>query len=556
MRQRIVLFMAVAAVACGSGAGGGTSDPGPLDTTAPGDDASAPADVGPQEVSDPGGVDAFDSTPLPDLPDIVFPDILPDNTPPTVIKTEPADGATGVAIPFTIRVTFSEPMRFKETVDKNTFRVRDVDGKPVNGTFSYEEATNTVIFTPDAGAKILQASPYHVSLSTIIQDKAGNGLKDWYYFTFYTALPPDMQPYQDLAARYAPIVYQATRKETPHFDYLTSFHFDGDWKALDNYDAIKKATEIRSYVFYDVVETKSHYFIRYGYFHPLHFGLIGSDAFGNELAGATVVVAKYPQQKPIAVLTYFPAEEQEEVRSYVTQESGIVGDKGPAYYGVNWVFPEAQLFPGGHYLAYLTASTHESCLWIHTQKEHILDQRCSLTEGEKLGLSIVQYVYDGGAVDTLKKDAGAFPAAKEAVRYGLRLVLEDFWTRRDALGDDTIYTTTFEYEAPEGRPGNGLKVPSAFLDPVDPSSPYKGRPPWAWQWQATVYDIGGQPFYVYQMPRGTYFLDPAFFFLKRHRLEANWNWDTKTGYSLDYCFNPYLLIDQRALDPACKPAGG
>lgn len=553
MRRLFAGFVTVFAVACGGG-GGGTDGGTGADTTLVPDDAVSPPDEAADPApGDPGPGDVQDPGPPPDVPqDLHFQDLMVDNTPPKVVKTEPANGATGVPVPFVIRVTFSEPIRFKETVDKNTFRVRDVDDKPVNGTYTYEEATNTVVFTPDAGAKMMLASPYRVALSTIIQDKAGNGLADWYYFAFSTALPPDMGTYEALAAKYAPVVYQATRKEAPHFDYLTTFDFDENWKALDNYEAIKKVTEVESFLYFDVVETKSHFFIRYGYFHPLHFGLLGGDAFGNELAGATVVVAKYPQERPIAVLTYFPAGDQEEVRSYVTEESGIVGGQPPPYYGVNWVFPEAQLFPGGHYLAYVTANTHESCLWIHTTKENFLDQRCQLTEGEKLGLSIVQYVYDGGVSDTLKKEGGSFPAAKQDVRYGLRLVLQDFWTRRDQTGTDTIYTLSFSYEAPEGRPGNGLELPSAFLDPVNPTSPYKGRPPWAWQWQATTYG----DFYVYQFPRGTWFLDPAWFFMKRHRLNADWNWDTKEGYSPDYCFNPYLLIDQRQLDPACKPAGG
>lgn len=553
MKRLIVVFAAGLAFACGGGGNGGQTDTGPGTDPAPTpDDTVATPD---------GAGDALESDTRPDGPedpgspppdvseDLHFQDLLVDNTPPKVVKTEPADGAQGVSVPFVIRVTFSEPIRFKETVDKNTFRVRDLDDKPIAGTYTYEEATNTVVFTPDPGAKIMLASPYRVALSTIIQDKAGNGLADWYYFSFSTALPPDMGAYEALAAKYAPVIYQATRKEAPHFDYLTSFDFDGNWMALDNYDAIKKATAVPSYVYYDVVETKSHFFIRYGYFHPLHFGLLGGDAFGNEMAGATVVVAKYPDERPIAVLTYFPAGDQEEVRSYVTEESGIVGGQPPAYYGVNFVFPEAQLFPGGRYLAYLTANTHESCLWNHTTKENFLDQRCQLTEGEKTGLSIVQYVYDSGAPDTLKKEGGSFPAAKQDVRYGLRLVLQDFWTRRDQVGTDTVFTVNVDYEAPEGRPGNGLHLPSAFLDPVNPASPYKGRPPWAWTWQATTFG----DFFVYQMPRGTCFLDPAFFFMKRHRLTANWNWDTKEGYSGDYCFNPYLLIDQRQVDPACKP---
>jgi len=480
--------------------------------------------------------------------DLVFPDIIPDKTPPEVIKVEPADGQIGVEVPFVVRVQFSEPIRFEYTIDKNTFKVLDVDGNPIQGTRNYEKETNTVVFTPDKNARILLASPYHIFVSELVQDMSGNRMKTAFTSWFATAIPKDLERYEKIAERYSPIIYQGTGSGLIQGDYITSFDFDKDWDGSNNFSNLKKATAIPSFVYYDVVETKSHYFVRYVYFYPYHYGT-GEKQFGNEMSGATVVVQKYPQEAPIAVVTYFAVEDQQEMRSYVTSDSGIVKDKAPAYYGVNYVFDRDVLFPQGHYLAYLTSGTHESCLWVHTTKENFLDQRCELTESQKQNMTAINYVYGGGDYDSLNKP---FPASKGDVRYAMKKLIEEFWVRRDQVGSNRVFGSTDKYAPPEGRPGNNLLYPDTFVDPVDPISPYKGRAPWAWKWQTTVFDIGGEPFYQVELPKGTYFIDPAYFFMKRHRLTADFNPATKTGYSLDYCFNPYLLIDQRNIDPDCR----
>ena len=538
------ILLAFAAWACDTSGTEGTdqgTDPGNgVDTIVP----DFGTDKGP---IDPGPVDVGKDESSKDLQ---FKDLVGDTTPPEVVKTEPADEASGVLLPFTIKVTFSEGIRFKETVDKNTFMVRDMGDQEVKGTYTYDEETFTVTFTPDPGAKLMLASPYRVTLKSIIQDKAGNGLKDWYYFGFSTALPANMEGYRDLAAKYSPVIYQSTMSSSPLYDYLTSFNFDGNWKAMDNYDEIKKAGEVHSWVYYDVTETKSHYFIRYAFYWPVRFGIAeGADAFANDVSGATVVVAKFPTERPIAIETYFLSGTNEEVRAYVTEESGIVDETGNVYYGVNWSFPEATLFPAGHYIAYLTAQTHESCLWNHTVSENLLDQRCQINEGIKSTLTTVRYTYEDGTAGVITKGENGFPAALDGIGYGLKSVLADWWVRRDHVTEDTMFTNTYTYEAPEGQMGNGLVLPSTFLDPMDPASAHKGRPPWAWIWSAATLDLD---FYVYKMPRGAVYLDPAFFFAKRHRLSTIWNPQTKLGYSMDYCFNPYLLVDQRELDPECK----
>jgi len=557
MRRKFLVAMLLAGVACGDS--GNETAPG--EVTGPDEGVFQDQHVEEQAVPDaPPVTDTLDTAKDTQEIDIGFPEIVVDTTPPKVVSTSPANEETGVKIPpnkspFEVKVTFSEAIRFKETVDKNTFQVKDIGGKLLSGKFSYDAATFTVTWTADPNTIFLLASPYVVTLSNLIQDAAGNRMEDNYVFRFSTEMPKGAENYAALAAKYSPIIYQATQKSAPQFDYLTSFDFDGNQVAADNEKAIKKATKIPSFVYYDVVESTTHYFIRFAYFWPLHLGIAGdgSDSFGNDVAGATVVVKKKPEERPVEVLTYFGIGELEEVRAYATAESGLVKDRDSdgnlndgdqVYVGVNWVFSEAEMFPAGHYQAYLTAQSHESCLWNHTTKENPLDLRCLLNEGIKSTLTTIRYTYVDGTAQQIEKAQTGFPASMTSdVGYGLKAILGEWWARRDHVGDQAMFSSTFVYgdcpscpSEPEDLPGKGAILPNAFIDPVSPLGTYKGRPPWAWNWEPASTN---PDFYYYVMPRGVLFIDPIRFLQKRHRMEVSKDWSDK------YCYNPYLLIDQR-----------
>ena len=201
------------------------------------------------------------------------------------------------------------------------------------------------------------------------------------------------------------------------------------------------------------------------------------------------------------------------------------------------------MFPSGHYLGYLSSKSHESCSWVY-ESTNPADFRCKLNAGIKDGLKIVRYVYSDGTADALKAEAGSFPAAKDPVSYGLKSWLKEWWVRRDLVGEDQMYDGTFKYESPEGGLGNGTVLPRTFMDSVAPASTYKGHPPWSWKWAPN----GG----FVDLPMGTYFMDPAYFFAKRHFITPDLNADAKTGYSTEYCFNQFLKVDHRGIDPLCS----
>lgn len=559
MRRLASILVLVTGLSCGSGSGAtddGTSlADAPSDTTVPQDpstDSVPPEDLvaDPGQPEDPGKADESPE-------DRSEPgEVVRDTTPPTVVRSDPANDATDVPIPFLVKVTFSEPIRFEQTVDADTFQVKDFQGNPIQGTRTYDPTTWTVTFTPAPTTVYYPASPYQVVLSSIIQDLAGNRLNQT-EIRFSTAAGV-LEDYEALAIRYAPLIYQSVNPQAPQFDYPTSFDFDGDWKAQNNDQNLLRATRLPATIHWDVVETRSHLFLRYAWFYPRH--VEGTSSFGNEVAGSIVVVAKQPSEDPIAVETYFGAASKEDVRSFVTVESGIVkdgaagesgepdgnlNDKDRKYFGVNWVFPKATLFPGGHYQAYLTKGTHESCAWVQTNKESTLDFRCQLNDGVLSGLSILHFAFVDGVATEIQKGAQGWPVTNDPgnpIGYGLKSVLREWWSRRDRLAD--LYGSQFTYEAPAGRPGGGIVAPTSFQNTTDPQMP-GGRPPWAWSWKPTVAD---PDFYFKQMPQGSLFFDPAWYFSERHRIPMTAG---SEGFSSTYCFHPYLRIDRRGADPDC-----
>ncbi len=77
-----------------------------------------------------------------------------------------------------------------------------------------------------------------------------------------------------LALRWAPVHYQDVDQTGSHAlgggaDYITRYDFDGDLDARNNWDrAGQSAYPLAAHAYYSVVETSTHWFITYLFFHP------------------------------------------------------------------------------------------------------------------------------------------------------------------------------------------------------------------------------------------------------------------------------------------------
>lgn len=111
-----------------------------------------------------------------------------DTTPPTVISTIPAAGATGVSTGSTLSATFSEAMD-PATISTTTFTLAQ-GATPVTGSVTY--AGTTAIFAPAAG--LLANTLYTGTITTGAKDLAGNALVSNFVWTFTTGAGADTTP--------------------------------------------------------------------------------------------------------------------------------------------------------------------------------------------------------------------------------------------------------------------------------------------------------------------------------------------------------------------------
>ncbi|ACY15599.1 beta and gamma crystallin [Haliangium ochraceum DSM 14365] len=106
----------------------------------------------------------------------------------------------------------------------------------------------------------------------------------------------------DLAKRWAPIHYMdvdatGTYAEGGRSDYITAIDYDGDWDAQNNWNNLPQhASSLAAYGYYSVVETATHWFLSYAFFHPRDwtdiFFLYELDQHENDLEGVLIIVEK------------------------------------------------------------------------------------------------------------------------------------------------------------------------------------------------------------------------------------------------------------------------
>jgi methionine-rich copper-binding protein CopC len=110
-----------------------------------------------------------------------------DVTPPTVISTDPANNATGVALNKKIAAIFSEVMDPSTITSGFTLRQ---GATSIPGAVTY--AGTTANFTPSGN--LTANTVYTATISTGVKDLAGNALTNNYVWTFTTATAADVIP--------------------------------------------------------------------------------------------------------------------------------------------------------------------------------------------------------------------------------------------------------------------------------------------------------------------------------------------------------------------------
>jgi hypothetical protein len=107
----------------------------------------------------------------------------PDITAPTVISTDPANAAIGVALNKKVSATFSEVMDSLSTTTSFTLVNTTLGGAAVNGSVSY--SGTTVVFSPTVN--LAANTTYTGTITTGAKDVTGNALAGKYVWNFTTS---------------------------------------------------------------------------------------------------------------------------------------------------------------------------------------------------------------------------------------------------------------------------------------------------------------------------------------------------------------------------------
>lgn len=102
--------------------------------------------------------------------------------------------------------------------------------------------------------------------------------------------------YEDLAAHWAPALYQDEDATRPFADWITAVDFDGDYSGTNNWDnagskghAFRGSLLNEACVYWWAVETTTHYYLGYAMFHPRDWE--DTDSAGSKLRRAWTTVS-------------------------------------------------------------------------------------------------------------------------------------------------------------------------------------------------------------------------------------------------------------------------
>ena len=113
--------------------------------------------------------------------------------------------------------------------------------------------------------------------------------------------------YERLAERWAPVHYQDVDPTggdglNGRADYITAINFDGDWDAQNNWENLEDPIHsVDAYGYYSVVQTSTHWFILYAYYHPrdwVDLEDFNLDTHENDMEGLLTIVRRPAQEGP------------------------------------------------------------------------------------------------------------------------------------------------------------------------------------------------------------------------------------------------------------------
>ena len=320
--------------------------------------------------------------------------------------------------------------------------------------------------------------------------------------TYFAKEPPSSDPYRRLVEHYAPFVAQETWFQ-PKSDYLARFDLDGDWEGDNNWENAERGSSL-AYVHYAVMETQTHWFLIYNFFHPRDYSdkcVVGT-CHENDNEGLILTVEK--DGSAMGRLLTMETLAHNNIYSYVNDRrvrSNLHNPDG-----------QVELHQGSHPVIFIESGGHG--VYGSTDSH----SRYSLSSDAFADGTGVTYVYKGAAERPKH-------ANDRNVGYELLPIYDYWWTRAHQGNANRTFDAYYRYIPYGNRPGVRFdQIAGSFLGRQFGSN--SAKPFWGWHDSRTAKRQVLAP--------GQWGLDPAY--------GVSVNLRMPEPFSLTYIFNPYLGI--------------
>lgn len=270
--------------------------------------------------------------------------------------------------------------------------------------------------------------------------------------------------YRSLAYRWAPLIMQDTASHW-HADFIGRVDFDNDWRSNNNWNNLP-STGIAPYLYYDVLETATHWYIHYHTFHPrdwnnAFFGACGPDPDCHENDTENLMVMLEKDGSTYGRFRVLQTMAHGNFYQYALANDGVGNGTGPDADDLDndpergfTLFTDTSVgITEPRPAIYIESKGHGICDWWDNNGPH-----CSHPD-DRVGTSGndgVMYYPDPNVVPSVPPDPSGGQWYDFKSPYNLISVWDDVWVLRSCLGNGKTFDGILTYPGVSGNGTSGI----------------------------------------------------------------------------------------------------